>query len=117
MSKIDLTSLEWRELVFQGKNKAYGAYQLRGESDKRHNRAMLIVTLVAIIGFSMPKLIEMATPEQKEVNETVTELSQLEKAEVKNDIKKAAEYAFFHIEETPILDQGRTVGYIYVFTK
>lgn len=34
-----------------------------------------------------------------------------------DDIKKAAEYAFFHIEETPILDQGRTVGYIYVFTK
>lgn len=91
MSKIDLTSLEWRELVFQGKNKAYGAYQLRGESDKRHNRAMLIVTLVAVVGFSMPKLIEMATPKQKEINETVTELSQLEKAEVKNDIKKATE--------------------------
>jgi periplasmic protein TonB len=93
MSKIDLTSLEWRELVFQGKNKQYGAYQLRGESNKRHNRAMLIVTIVALIGFSMPKLIELATPKQKEVNETVTTLSQLEKATVKNDIKKATEVA------------------------
>ena len=34
-----------------------------------------------------------------------------------DDIKKAAEYAFFSIEEAPIIDQGRTVGYIYVFTK
>ena len=34
-----------------------------------------------------------------------------------DDIKKAAEYAFFSIEEAPIVDQGRTVGYIYVFTK
>ena len=28
MAKIDLTSPEWCELVFQGKNKAYGAYKL-----------------------------------------------------------------------------------------
>lgn len=88
MSKIDLTSLEWRELVFQGKNKEYGAYQLRGESNRRHNRAMIIVTIIAVIGFSLPKLIEMATPKQKEINETVTSLSTLEEAEVKNDIKK-----------------------------
>ncbi len=33
------------------------------------------------------------------------------------DIKKAAEYAFFSIEETSIIDQGRTVGYIYIFSK
>jgi protein TonB len=88
MGKIDLTSLEWRELVFQGKNKEYGAYQLRGESDKRHNRAMIIVAVVAIVGFSVPKLIEMTKSKQKEVNTEVTTLSTLEKAEVKNDIKK-----------------------------
>ena len=33
MSKIDLVSGEWTDLVFEGKNQAYGAYQLR----KRHN--------------------------------------------------------------------------------
>ena len=27
MAKIDLTSPEWCELIFQGKNKAYGAYK------------------------------------------------------------------------------------------
>ncbi|MFA6580709.1 MAG: TonB family protein [Paludibacter sp.] len=89
MSKIDLTSLEWRELVFLGKNKEYGAYQLRGESGKRHNLAMLIVTIFAIIAFSLPKLIELAKPKaNKELNTEVTTLSTLEKAVVKNDIKK-----------------------------
>lgn len=34
-----------------------------------------------------------------------------------DDIKKAAEYAFFSIEETPIMDAWRIVGYIYVFYK
>ena len=91
MSKIDLTSLEWREIVFQGKNKEYGAYQLRGGSNKRHNVAMIIVTIIAIIGFSIPKLVEiMEKAKVKDVNVEVMKMSKLEKAEVKNDIKKAA---------------------------
>ncbi len=88
MAKIDLTSLEWRELVFQGKNKEYGAYKMRSESDRRHNRAMLIVAVVAIVGFSLPRLIEMVKPTAKESNTEVTQFAKLEKAEVKNDIKK-----------------------------
>ena len=88
MAKIDLTSLEWRELVFQGKNKEYGAYKLRGDSDKRHNRAMLVVLVATFLAILVPKLIELAKP--KETIETigVTTLSKLEKAVVKNDIKK-----------------------------
>ena len=29
MSKIDLISNEWTDLVFEGRNQAYGAYKLR----------------------------------------------------------------------------------------
>ena len=29
MAKIDLTSKEWCDLVFEGRNKSYGAYDLR----------------------------------------------------------------------------------------
>lgn len=88
MAKIDLTSFEWRELIFQGKNKEYGAYKMRSESDRRHNTSMIIVAVVAVIGFSLPRLIEMVKPKQREVVTEVTTLSKLEKAEVKNDIKK-----------------------------
>lgn len=90
MAKIDLTSLEWREIIFQGKNKEYGAYQMRQQSDKRHNRSMIIITVVAIIGFSAPTLIEMVKPKKAAEKMTeVTQLSTFKKAEVKNDIKKA----------------------------
>jgi len=88
MAKIDLTSFEWRELIFQGKNKEYGAYKMRGDSDKRHNIAMLIVIVIAVVGFSLPKLIEMVKPKQRDVNVEVTEFAKLKPAEVKNDIKK-----------------------------
>ena len=88
MAKIDLTSLEWRELIFQGKNKEYGAYVLRAESNKRHNVSMLIIAIVAVVGFSLPKLIELVKPKEKIDTIGVTTLSQLAKPDVKNDIKK-----------------------------
>ena len=89
MAKIDLTSFEWRELIFQGKNKEYGAYKMRSESDRRHNVAMIIIAIVAVVGFSLPRLIEMVKPKQRVVNVDVTSLSKLNKpAEVKNDVKK-----------------------------
>ena len=85
MAKIDLTSSAWCDLIFNGKNKAYGAYKMREDSPKRHNIAMLFVVVVALIGFSIPALIKLATPKQKEVMTEVTTLSQLEEPEVKQD--------------------------------
>lgn len=44
---VDLTSKEWRDIVFSDKNKEFGAYQIRQTSDRRHNMAVLY-TLVAL---------------------------------------------------------------------
>lgn len=60
MSKrtIDLTSAEWRNLIFADKNKDFGAYQLRAASDKRHNMAFLymlaglVVVCILIFAYS-----------------------------------------------------------------
>ena len=55
---VDLTSKEWRDIVFADKNQEFGAYMLRKESDKRHNLAALyaliglIVLIALIIGYS-----------------------------------------------------------------
>ncbi|MDE6143355.1 MAG: hypothetical protein K2F94_04690, partial [Muribaculaceae bacterium] len=53
MSKrnVDLTSKEWRDLVFADKNKEFGAYQLRKDSDKRHNLAALFTLIGLIVVF------------------------------------------------------------------
>lgn len=92
MSKIDLTSLAWRELVFEGKNKAYGAYVLRTDSDKRHNKAMIIIAIVAVIGFSIPKLVEFVKNQvEKKEEYGVNVMSKLPPAEVKKDQVKKIE--------------------------
>ena len=50
-SNVDLTSQEWRDLVFADKNKDFGAYELRRQSDKRHNMAVLFTAVGLIVVF------------------------------------------------------------------
>ena len=47
---VDLSSKEWRDLIFEGKNKEFGAYKLRQGSETRHNKAFcyVLVGLVAV---------------------------------------------------------------------
>ena len=54
---INLSSREWCDLVFEGKNKDFGAYIIRTESTKRHNLAVLWTLVgslvVAALTFSL----------------------------------------------------------------
>jgi len=46
---INLSSREWCDLVFEGKNKDFGAYVIRTESTNRHNKAVMWTLIGAII--------------------------------------------------------------------
>lgn len=46
---VDLTSKEWRDIVFEGKNKEFGAYKLREASPARHTRAIVSVLIALAI--------------------------------------------------------------------
>lgn len=50
---VDLSSKEWRDLVFEGKNKEFGAYTLRSDSPRRHTFAIVVVlgVLAVILAF------------------------------------------------------------------
>ena len=86
MSKIDLTSPEWCELVFQNRNRSYGAFKMRADSKKRHTWAMMSVLLLALLVSAMPTLIKFATPDKVvEKMVEVAVLSQLEEPEVKQE--------------------------------
>lgn len=52
--QVNLTSQEWRDIVFDGKNKDFGAYDLRKKSQNRHIIAIIavIIGLVAL-GFAI----------------------------------------------------------------
>lgn len=92
MSKVDLASREWCDMVFEGRNKEYGAYRHRANKGKFQLRAIIIVLLMiaAIIGFIFAKsAVEAALKEGKNMDaEQVTELSELKKDEPKKEEKK-----------------------------
>ena len=47
--EVDLSSKEWRDIVFEGKNKDFGAYVLRTDSVSRHNKAVAYVLGVLVV--------------------------------------------------------------------
>lgn len=75
MSKIDLYKTQWLDVVFAGRNKAYGAYELRKFNSKTTSRAMIIGSLLFIIMVSLPLIIRYVSgimPEEEK--EKVTEV-------------------------------------------
>lgn len=54
---IRLNSAEWCDVVFEGKNKQYGAYKLRQTSSKRHIVAFLVIVAFAAFVSVLPTLI------------------------------------------------------------
>ena len=55
---IDLNSSDWCDIVFDGRNKNYGAYKMRQTSGKRLRLAFLIVVLFFSLFAFLPKLID-----------------------------------------------------------
>ena len=47
--EVDLSSRDWCDLVFEGKNKDFGAYVIRTESPKRHTKAVVYTVLGALL--------------------------------------------------------------------
>lgn len=56
--EIKLNSTDWCDLIFAGKNKAYGAYKLRQSSSKRHAVALGIVTLFVGAVTALPAFLD-----------------------------------------------------------
>lgn len=91
MSKVDLKSKEWCELVFEGRNKAYGAYDMRAKAGRRHLGALIDI-LIGIAALGALILAGNAAQEairaSMEKGDEITELSELKKEEVKKEEKK-----------------------------
>ena len=112
MSKVDLIDNNWVDLVFEGRNKEYGAYVLRKDTGKRNVKSMLLVfaVIIAIMAAVAAKVaIENAFP-KKVAMETDVELSKLaqkkeakveKKAPVKVEEQKVVEKVKSSVKFTP----------------
>ena len=94
---FDLTSQKWLNLIFEGKNKEYGAYVLRDTSSDRHLKALIIVTIVGLGLVYLPSLIKSAIPQKQEV-EQVTGVEMVD-LDLENDVPE--ENQIKEIENVP----------------
>lgn len=89
MAKIDLISRDWTEMVFEGRNKEYGAYRLRKNAGKRNLYSLITIFIAALAiwgGISLVKFVESRT---KSVAQTsVAELSALNQPKKKAEVKQ-----------------------------
>ena len=79
MAQIDLISNEWSDMMFENRNKEYGAYVLRRQTGRRNVISMIAVLLLfaAVMVFMIAKNAYDAYQKEHAVMDQVTELSAL----------------------------------------
>ena len=105
MAKIDLVSNDWTELVFQGRNQAYGAYVLRKGTSKRNLWSIIILFFLAVLLF-VGLAINNAIEANKHVaNTQEVNLSMIEQAKKKAEVKKKEPVV---VEQKKVVEQVKS---------
>ena len=66
--KLDLIKDQWLEIVFEGRNKVYGAYELRKTNQKTTLRALIIGSVLFGLAVAMPLIINMIPDSQDDAS-------------------------------------------------
>ena len=95
---VDLTSKEWCDLVFDGRNKEYGAYTLRMETKPRHLKAFILTIIgalcigaVGVIYMSAVKYIEEQRLLDQAQQDAVVIDTSAEEEEAEEDVQERYE--------------------------
>ena len=89
MSKIDLISNDWVDLVFEGRNQAYGAYKLRKKTTKRNITAIVsvaVLIILCLIGLQLKNFVD--AQRAKVASTEVNELTALKQPKKEVEIKQ-----------------------------
>ena len=94
---VDLTSKEWCDIVFEAKNKDFGAYVMRQKSASRHNKSMIVVVIFIIVVFILSQVIqsvrqawEEAQPKD-EIEQIVTSIDNAVEEEEEEEVQERVE--------------------------
>lgn len=73
--KLDLLNNKWLDIVFEGRNKSYGAYELRKDNTKTNVRALIIGAVIFSFAVATPLLINLipdSSDDDLSLNEKIT---------------------------------------------
>lgn len=72
-NSVNLNSTEWCDIIFEGKNKEYGAFALRQSSWKRHLIAFGLIVLFTAFVAALPAIISTVQAATKDKNTGIDE--------------------------------------------
>ena len=100
MSQLSIYETRWIDLVFQYKNKEYGAYQLRQESTKTSIMALFMGILLLSSALSIPLILNYFNPENRiTIPEFTSPLVSVTEVILPNQLRKT---------EKPVLPEVKT---------
>ncbi|MGV3706876.1 MAG: energy transducer TonB [Arcticibacter sp.] len=74
MAQLDIFNRQWIDVVFTGRNQAYGAYQLRMDNSRITNRSMLLGGFLFVFVMSSPLIARYIKGAEGEIKGSTTEL-------------------------------------------
>ena len=69
--KLDILKNSWLDIVFEGRNKSYGAYELRKTNPRTTLIALLIGALIFVFAISTPKIMSLLKSEKVDKEEVL----------------------------------------------
>ena len=75
--KLDLLNNKWIDIVFEGRNKSYGAYELRKKNTSTNVRAFIIGAVIFSIAIAAPVIIDMlpdSSDDDQALNDKITSI-------------------------------------------
>lgn len=86
--KLDIFTNQWLDIVFEGRNKAYGAYELRKTNNSTATKALIIGAIVFSFAVSMPLILGLL-PDSSDGDDTLdTKIVSIKLPPKKEEVKK-----------------------------
>ena len=104
MAKIDLYDPKWVDMVFAGKNQAYGAYRLRKGTSGRNIKSIVILLIAALLvgGFLAWKVISQKNAEAQQAYMEALQLARLQQEAKKHEKKETIQPKVQPKKEIPV---------------
>ncbi len=108
---INLTSEKWIELIFEGRNKSYGAYVLRKNSPKRHTFSLLVVLIAVVLIVVAAVGISSYNKARKAAKEAMTQVTALSDIELDTPPEVPEEQQVKQFEIPPPVELKSTIQF------
>ncbi len=86
--KLDIFTNQWLDIVFEGRNKAYGAYELRKSNNKTTTKALIFGAIIFAVAVSMPLILGLLPDSSDDDAALDTKIVSIKLPPKKEEIKK-----------------------------